>query len=97
MLAERILQRTDFAYFGLIGSRAKRQQFEKRLERRGVPRARFATMTCPIGAPGIAGKEPATIAIAVAAQLLQTYAKRSAEDRVGGSADAITASVGVLR
>ena len=28
-------------------------------------------MTCPIGVPGIAGKEPATIAIAVAAELLQ--------------------------
>jgi xanthine dehydrogenase accessory factor len=76
VLAERILQRTDFVYFGLIGSRAKRQQFEKRLERRGVPRARFAAMTCPIGVAGIAGKEPATIAIAVAAELLQAYASR---------------------
>ena len=76
VLAERILQRTDFAYFGLIGSRAKRQQFEKRLERRGVPRARFGAMTCPIGVAGIAGKEPATIAIAVAAELLQAYASR---------------------
>jgi xanthine dehydrogenase accessory factor len=28
-------------------------------------------MTCPIGIPGIKGKEPATIAIAVAAELLQ--------------------------
>jgi xanthine dehydrogenase accessory factor len=32
-------------------------------------------MTCPIGVPGIPGKEPATIAIAVAAELLQARAK----------------------
>jgi xanthine dehydrogenase accessory factor len=28
-------------------------------------------MTCPIGVPGIAGKEPEVIAVAVVAQLLQ--------------------------
>jgi xanthine dehydrogenase accessory factor len=92
-LVERILRRTDFAYFGLIGSRAKRQQFERRLERRGIPRARFAAMTCPIGMAGIPGKQPATIAIAVAAQLLQAYARRSAEGNVAAPA----ASAGVHR
>ena len=74
-LCERILRRSDFAYFGLIGSLAKRRQFEKRLEQRGTPRARFAAMSCPIGIAGIPGKEPATIAIAVAAELLQAHAK----------------------
>ena len=33
---------------------------------------RFARVTCPIGVPGIEGKEPEVIAVAVAAQLLQT-------------------------
>jgi len=70
-LAERILARDDFAYFGLIGSVSKRRQFERRLEARGMPRARLAAMTCPIGIDGIAGKEPEVIAIAVAAELLQ--------------------------
>lgn len=70
-IAERILARDDFAYFGLIGSTAKRRQFEKRMEARGMPRARFAAMICPIGIAGIHGKEPEVIAIAVAAQLLQ--------------------------
>jgi xanthine dehydrogenase accessory factor len=74
-LAERILKRNDFAYFGLIGSLAKRRQFERRMERRGMPAARFSAMTCPIGVGGIPGKEPATIAIAVAAELLQARAK----------------------
>ncbi len=70
-LSERILSRTDFAYFGLIGSLSKRRQFEKRMELRGVPPARFNDMICPIGVPGIGGKQPAAIAIAVAAQLLE--------------------------
>jgi xanthine dehydrogenase accessory factor len=74
-VAERILKRFDFAYFGLIGSLTKRRQFERRMERRGMPSVRFAAMTCPIGVPGIPGKEPATIAIAVAAELLQARAK----------------------
>jgi len=29
-------------------------------------------VTCPIGVPGITGKEPEVIAVAVAAQLLQS-------------------------
>jgi xanthine dehydrogenase accessory factor len=77
-ICERILRRDDFVYFGLIGSLAKRRQFEKRLERRGTPRGRFATMTCPIGIAGIPGKEPTTIAIAVAAELLQAHARFAA-------------------
>jgi xanthine dehydrogenase accessory factor len=74
-IAELILARGDFAYFGLIGSASKRRQFEKRLEARGTPRSRLATMTCPIGIAGIAGKEPGVIAIAVAAELLQVRSR----------------------
>ena len=70
-LSECILRRGDFAYFGLIGSQSKRRQFEKRLEARGVPRDRLATMRCPIGISGITGKEPAVIAVAVAAEMLK--------------------------
>ena len=70
-LSEHILQRADFAYFGLIGSTSKRRQFERRLRDRGISNAQLTQMNCPIGAQGIAGKEPATIAIAVAAEILQ--------------------------
>jgi xanthine dehydrogenase accessory factor len=77
-LAERILLRGDSAYFGLIGSRTKRRQFEHRLTARGIDTARLARMICPIGVPGITGKAPETIAIAVAAQLLQTVEARAA-------------------
>jgi len=77
-LAEAILARSDFAYFGLIGSVSKRRAFEKRMKNRGVPPARFRDMTCPIGVPDISGKEPAAIAIAVAAELLQARERRAA-------------------
>ena len=70
-LSERIFKRADFAYFGLIGSVSKRRQFERRLLQRGIPHAQLATMNCPVGVAGIDGKEPATIAIAVAAEILQ--------------------------
>jgi len=70
-LSERILQRADFAYFGLIGSTSKRRQFERRLAARGVAADRLAAMICPIGDGTTTGKEPGVIAVAVAAQLLQ--------------------------
>lgn len=72
-LAEAILRRGRVGWFGLIGSATKRVQFERRLQQRGIPAARVADMVCPIGIQGIAGKEPAVIAIAVAAQLLQVW------------------------
>ncbi len=77
VLSERILKRDDFAYFGLIGSLSKRRQFERRLLDRGVSQAQLARMRCPIGVDGIAGKAPATIAIAVAAELLQHHSARA--------------------
>jgi xanthine dehydrogenase accessory factor len=69
-LATAILQRSDVAWFGLIGSRTKRARFETRLRQRGVDEARLQRMVCPIGLPGIEGKQPEVIAVAVVAQLL---------------------------
>ena len=86
-LTERILRRADIAWFGLIGSRTKRQQFEHRLQERGITQEQLNRMTCPIGIPGIYGKEPASIAIAVVAQLLQLWELRTrgADRRSGAS------------
>ena len=75
-ICEQIFQRRDFAFFGLIGSASKRASFEHRLIDRGLPRERLEEMTCPIGIPGITGKEPEIIALAVAAQLLQIHSAR---------------------
>jgi xanthine dehydrogenase accessory factor len=69
-ICEKVLQRNDFFYFGLIGSATKRAKFIRRFRLRGIPDQTVARMICPIGLPGIAGKRPAEIAIAVAAQLL---------------------------
>ena len=70
-ISEAILRRGDFGFFGLIGSRTKRTRFERRLRDRGIPEAQLARMTCPIGVPGIGGKEPEVLAVAAVAQLLQ--------------------------
>lgn len=66
-------QRTaaDLPFIGLIGSATKWATFRSRLRRRGFTDAELAQVTCPIGVPGIAGKQPEVIAVAVAAQLLQ--------------------------
>jgi xanthine dehydrogenase accessory factor len=69
-LADTILKRGDFAWFGLIGSRTKRARFERRLMERGHTADLIARMVCPIGLPGITGKEPGVIAVAVVAQCL---------------------------
>ena len=66
-----ILKRGDFGFLGLIGSRTKRARFEHRLGERGIGPALLERLTCPIGVPGIEGKEPEVIAVAVVAQLLQ--------------------------
>jgi xanthine dehydrogenase accessory factor len=70
-LAEAILARGDFRYFGMIGSATKRRSFEQRMRARGVAQVALERMTCPIGVPGVVGKEPEVIAVAVAAQLMQ--------------------------
>lgn len=55
------------AFIGLIGSQTKRARFLSRLAKDGVDPAR---LSCPIGLPGVDGKEPDVIAIAALAQLL---------------------------
>ena len=77
-ITSRILERGDFAYCGLIGSRAKRRRFEKRLLAMGLPASRLGDLRCPIGIDGITGKKPAEIAIAVAAELLREREARAA-------------------
>ena len=69
---ERHRVRTDLPFVGLIGSKTKWATFRRRLEARGFSAAELTHITCPIGIPGIPGKEPEVIAVAVAAQLLQT-------------------------
>jgi xanthine dehydrogenase accessory factor len=70
-IVQAALQRSDLGYVGLIGSATKRARFERRLQARGLDTGR---LVCPVGVPGIEGKEPAVIALGVAVQLLQRFA-----------------------
>ncbi|RYF83436.1 MAG: xanthine dehydrogenase accessory protein XdhC [Comamonadaceae bacterium] len=67
----RLREKGDLPYVGLIGSKTKWATFRHRLEARGFTDEELARITCPIGVPGVVGKEPEVIAVGVAAQLLQ--------------------------
>jgi xanthine dehydrogenase accessory factor len=64
------LARDDALWVGLIGSATKRARFERQMRSLGMDEARLARLVCPIGIPGVHGKSPGEIAVAVAAQLL---------------------------
>ena len=74
-LIERALARDDWAYIGLIGSRSKRAQLERRMTARGAMTEALARVQCPIGTSAVrlAGKQPGTIAVAIAAELLLAH------------------------
>ncbi|MFD2264914.1 xanthine dehydrogenase accessory protein XdhC [Lacibacterium aquatile] len=65
------LKRPDLPFIGLIGSATKRARFQSRLRGMGFSDEDLSRIVCPIGLPGITGKQPGVIALAVAAQLLQ--------------------------
>lgn len=70
-IIDAVLRRGDFSFAGLIGSQTKRAKFLRRLTEQGIKPEALDRLTCPIGLSGVSGKEPAIIAIAVLAQLLQ--------------------------
>jgi len=70
-ICREILRRGDFCWLGLIGSTTKRRRFVHRLQQRGIAADQLERLVCPIGLPGIDGKQPATIALSVAAQLMK--------------------------
>ncbi|AFZ65690.1 xanthine dehydrogenase accessory protein XdhC [Deinococcus peraridilitoris] len=71
MLMDAALYRADLGYIGLIGSKVKWLRFQQQLRTAGHTEESLSRVTSPIGVPGIRGKSPEVIAIAVAAQLLQ--------------------------
>ncbi|WP_199896792.1 xanthine dehydrogenase accessory protein XdhC [Streptomyces niger] len=76
-LCDAALRTPGLGSIGLIGSAAKWARFRKRLSTEGGhDDATIERIKCPIGLPGITGKEPATIAVGVAADLLQTFAQQ---------------------
>lgn len=72
-LCDAAIRREDLATIGLIGSSAKWTRFRRKLAEDGNTEEAIAKITTPIGLPELTGKEPATIAVSVAAWLLQLF------------------------
>ena len=69
-LCDTALRLPALGSIGLIGSSAKWTGFRRRLAEQGHQQAVIDRITSPIGLPEITGKEPAVIAVSVAASLL---------------------------
>jgi xanthine dehydrogenase accessory protein XdhC len=78
MVCAAALQRGDFAYLGLIGSRTKRAQFERGFRDLGIAQAQIDRLVCPIGGGRIRDKRPAVIAALAAAELIETLSGAAA-------------------
>jgi xanthine dehydrogenase accessory factor len=82
---------------GLIGSSAKWARFRAQLAGAGHGPEAIARITCPIGQPGITGKDPAVIAVAVAAALLPILGKRAAGSRRAAAPTGLRSDGGATR
>ena len=87
-LCDAAIRNEQLATIGLIGSSAKWTRFQRKLAEDGNSAEAISRITTPIGLPDLPGKEPAVIAVSVAAWLLQqftaerqTASARSAERR----------------
>ncbi len=76
-LCDAALRLPALGSIGLIGSSAKWSGFRRRLTQAGHCAADIGRIRCPIGLPDIEGKQPAVIAVSVAAALLQSFQQPS--------------------
>lgn len=60
-------------YLGLIASKTKRAKFRNRLQNEGLPDQAFNVFHSPIGMGNWSSKQPAVIAISIAAELVDVY------------------------
>ena len=72
-LCDAALRCPGLGSIGLIGSAAKWARFRARLAAEGHAPEAIDRITTPIGVPGISGKDPATVALSVAAALMHTF------------------------
>ena len=73
-LCDEALRCTHLGTVGLIGSSAKWARFRSGLVVEGHDAASLDRIRCPIGLAGLPGKDPAAVALSVAAELLQVFA-----------------------
>ncbi len=69
-LVSALLTTGGWRSLGLIGSETKSLRFRHRLAKDGFSEAQLARLECPVGIPGVRGKAPMEVAIAIAAGLL---------------------------
>jgi xanthine dehydrogenase accessory factor len=72
-LCDAALRTPQLGSIGLIGSAGKWARFRAKLAAEGHTPEDIARITTPIGLPGLTGKDPSTIAVSVAAALIQTF------------------------
>jgi xanthine dehydrogenase accessory factor len=70
---------------GLIGSSAKWARFRVKLAAEGHSAEALTRITTPIGLPDLSGKDPATIAVSVAADLVRTFERERATSHTGAN------------
>ena len=70
-ICDMALRTNGIGSIGLIGSRSKWARFRRQLGEAGHDDHALARITTPIGIDGIRSKEPAAIAVSVAARMLQ--------------------------
>ena len=78
-LCDAALRCPGLGSIGLIGSAAKWTRFRSKLAAAGHSAEVIDRITTPIGLPGIRGKDPATIAVSVAAALVCTFERDRAD------------------
>lgn len=88
-LCDAALRSGHLGSVGVIGSSAKWSRFRQSLTAEGHDEQRIARIRCPIGLDGVPGKEPAAIAVAVAAHLLTQFAGEPARAAVKAAHSAI--------
>jgi xanthine dehydrogenase accessory factor len=78
-LCDAALRCPDLGSIGLIGSAAKWTRFRSSLTAAGHTPEAVERITTPIGLPGIRGKDPATIAVSIAAALICAFDRDGAD------------------
>lgn len=77
-IVDQSLRTEGIGSIGLIGSSAKWLRFRSKLTELGQDEAALARVSTPIGVPEVTGKQPAVIAVSVAARILQQIEEAAA-------------------
>jgi xanthine dehydrogenase accessory factor len=68
-IAAAVLERGDFRYLGIIGSKTKKALFRKAFRDMGIAQDQIRRVICPIGGNAVKDKRPEVIAAMVAAEI----------------------------